>query len=93
MRNLIIWAYGKVAVFSPPDAATGGNIALMAADELERLRAALEEAASIAFNGVEEEGYPGSIDRRPETLRNAILKLANISGGYADDGHGSGGAW
>jgi hypothetical protein len=44
--------------------------------ENERLRAAVEQAASIAFNGVEEEGYPGSIDRRPETLRNAILALA-----------------
>jgi uncharacterized membrane protein len=43
--------------------------------ENERLRAAFEQAASIAFNGVEEEGYPGSIDRRPETLKNAILAL------------------
>jgi hypothetical protein len=43
--------------------------------ENERLRAALERAASIAFNGVEEEGYPGSVDRRPETLRDAILAL------------------
>jgi hypothetical protein len=41
----------------------------------ERLRAALERAASIAFRGVEEEGYPGSVDRRPETLRDAILAL------------------
>jgi hypothetical protein len=48
-------------------------------DQLEaenrRLRTALEQAASIAFNGVEEEGYPGSIDRRPVTLRNAIMAL------------------
>jgi hypothetical protein len=35
----------------------------------------LEQAASIAFHGVEEEGYPGSIDRRPVTLRNAIMAL------------------
>jgi hypothetical protein len=34
LRKHLTWAYGKVAVFSPPDAATGGNIALMAADEL-----------------------------------------------------------
>jgi hypothetical protein len=33
-------------VFSPPDAATGGNIALMAADDLERLRAALKKIAA-----------------------------------------------
>jgi hypothetical protein len=44
-------------------------------DENERLRAAFEQAASIVFNGVEEEDYPGSIDRRPETLKNAILAL------------------
>jgi hypothetical protein len=43
--------------------------------ENDRLSAAFEQAASIAFDGVEEEGYPGSIDRRPETLRNAILAL------------------
>jgi hypothetical protein len=43
--------------------------------ENERLRTAMEQAASIVFNGVEEEGYPGLIDRRPETLRSAILAL------------------
>jgi hypothetical protein len=46
LRKHIIWAHGKVAVFSPPDAATGGNIALMAADELERLRKALGKIAA-----------------------------------------------
>jgi hypothetical protein len=36
---------------------------------------ALERAAAIAFNGVEEEGYSGSIDRRPKVLRDAIRAL------------------
>jgi hypothetical protein len=40
-----------------------------------QVRDLLERAASIAFNGVEEEGHPGSLDRRPETLRKAIISL------------------
>jgi hypothetical protein len=42
LRKHIIWAHGKVAVFSPPDAATGGNIALMAADTLAEKDAEIE---------------------------------------------------
>jgi hypothetical protein len=70
LRKHLIWAHGKVAVFSPPDAATGGNIVLMAADalaakddEIKRLREEIEALRLI---------YPeGTADKL------AILELDN----------------
>jgi hypothetical protein len=88
LRKHIIWAHGKVAVFSPPDAATGGNIALMAADDLERLRAALETsehlrvrtyaACSKAFNLID--NYSGDTDPHDEDhpLLLACQTLADV---------------
>lgn len=51
LRKHLIWAYGRVAVFSPPDAAAGGKIALMAADEIKRLREEIEALRLIYPEG------------------------------------------
>jgi hypothetical protein len=93
LRKHIIWAHGKVAVFSPPDAATGGNIALMAADDLERLRAENEQlrirtyaACSKAFNLID--NYSGDTDPHDEDhpLLLACQTLADVLADLAAPG-------